>query len=351
MTAPLLALHVDAVGDFELPDECEATGPPESRGLERDGVRLMVATHDGLRHRRFRDLVSELCPGDLIVVNNSKTLPASVVVDGSVVFHFSTRLPGGLVVVEPRILAGVSSERWPDPRRRRFQLPGGMALNLLTPFPFGSESNRLWLSSVETDQGLDDYLLTWGRPIRYSYVDAPYPLEAYQTVFASVPGSAEMPSAGRPFSGRVVASLVGAGVSVAPVTLHTGVSSLESGEPPYPEWFEISEMTAALVNHVRTHRGRVVAVGTTVARALESSVDRRGAVRPLKTWTDLVIGAGHTMGAIDGLITGWHEPRSTHLAILQSLAGRSLVSNAYAEALDSGYLWHEFGDSLLLLSE
>jgi S-adenosylmethionine:tRNA ribosyltransferase-isomerase len=182
-------------------------------------------------------------------------------------------------------------------------------------------------------------------------VDDAYPLESYQTIFASVPGSAEMPSAGRPFSERVVSSLVRAGVTLAPVTLHTGVSSLEAGELPYPEWFEVPEATAALVNHTRSRGGRVIAVGTTVVRALETAVDRLGVIHPVRSWTELVIGAEHTMVAIDGLITGWHEPRSTHLAMLEAVAGRSVLTESYRAALEHRYLWHEFGDSLLLLRE
>jgi S-adenosylmethionine:tRNA ribosyltransferase-isomerase len=182
-------------------------------------------------------------------------------------------------------------------------------------------------------------------------VDDAYPLESYQTIFATVPGSAEMPSAGRPFSERVVSSLVRAGVALAPVTLHTGVSSLEAGELPYPEWFEVPETTAALVNHTRDLGGRVIAVGTTVVRALETSVDRLGVVHPVRSWTELVIGAGHDMAAVDGLITGWHEPRSTHLAMLEAVAGRDVLAPSYREALEHRYLWHEFGDSMLLLPD
>lgn len=160
-----------------------------------------------------------------------------------------------------------------------------------------------------------------------------------------------MASAGRPFSDRVISSLVKAGVGLAPVTLHTGVSSLEAGEPPYPEWFEVPEPTAALVNHTRSRGGRVIAVGTTVVRALESAVDRLGVVHPARSWTDLVVDTTHRMGAVDGLITGWHEPRSTHLAMLEAISGQDILSASYREALDHGYLWHEFGDSLLLLPD
>ncbi len=351
MTSPALALDFEPVLHFELPETLKATRPPEERGVERDAVRLMVASGGEFRHRTFGELPDELDPGDLVVVNNSRTLPASVVVDDALVVHFSTRQPGGLVVVEPRLLAGDSSERRFDMPERRILLPGGGLLELLAPFPLGSAAGRLWLSSVEPGTSLDEYLMVWGRPIRYSYVDAPYPLDAYQTVFATVSGSAEMPSAGRPFTGQTVADLVRKGVVVAPITLHTGVSSLESGEAPYPEWYRVSETTAALINHTKSRGGKVVAVGTTVVRALESAVDTSGEVHPSKGWTDLVIGQDHEMSVVDALVTGWHEPDSTHLDMLDSLAGHRLVASAYSEAIRSGYMWHEFGDSLLLIPD
>jgi S-adenosylmethionine:tRNA ribosyltransferase-isomerase len=158
-----------------------------------------------------------------------------------------------------------------------------------------------------------------------------------------------MPSAGRPFTERLVAELALSGVILAPLTLHTGVSSQETGEPPYSEWFEIPERTAALVNHTRSTGGRVIAVGTTVVRALETTVDSRGISHPGRSWTDLVIGPDHDPKAVDGLITGWHEPESTHLGLLEAFAGRSALASGYEAALACGYLWHEFGDSHLIL--
>ncbi len=334
--------------DFVVPGDREASGPPESRNLKRDRVRLMVAGEDGITHRRFTDLASFLHPGDLVVFNNSSTLPAAVVVDDSLAIHFSTVQSGGLVVVEPRLPKGLASVPIGSVHPGRVRLPGPASVELLSPYPFRSATRRLWLAAFESDVSLHGYLHRWGRPIRYGYVEDSYPIDAYQTVFATVPGSAEMPSAGRPFSGRVVSSLVNGGVALASVTLHTGVSSLEAGEPPYPEWFEVPETTAALVNHTRSRSGRVVAVGTTVVRALETAVDRLGVVHPLRSWTDLVIAPDHSMKAVDGLITGWHEPRSTHLAMLEAVAGRAVLTESYRAALDHGYLWHEFGDSLLL---
>jgi S-adenosylmethionine:tRNA ribosyltransferase-isomerase len=309
----------------------------------------MVSDGDGTRHRRFHELSSELRPGDLLVVNVSATLPASVVVDPDLVIHFSTALPGGLHLVEMRRLSGATSLPHHHPQPGLVGLPGGGIVELLTPHPADSPSRRLWAARLDLGRPLSEYLATWGRPIRYRHTDSPYPLDAYQTVFARVPGSAEMPSAGRPFTDRLVTTLVASGISIAPVTLHTGVSSLETGEHPYPEWFQVPETTAGLVNQTRAGGGRVVAVGTTVVRALETTADSHGVSHPGRTWTDLVIGADHRLRVVDGLITGWHEPASTHLDLLQSVGARGRLVESYRIALDSGYLWHEFGDSHLIL--
>lgn len=351
MTQPAVLRSIDLLDGFTLPAELEATSPPESRGVPRDEVRLMVTKADGIRHTKFRDLPSELRPGDLVVVNTSGTLPASVVVDQDRVIHFSTELLSGLWVVEPRRLSGAGSLPDPDAMPGRMALPGGGSADLLAPYPTNTTRRRLWLAALDLGRTVPEYLATWGRPIRYRHTAGPYPIEAYQTVFAKAPGSAEMPSAGRPFTERLITTLVAGGVSIAPLTLHTGVSSLESGEAPYPEWYEVPETTAALVNHTRARGGRVIAVGTTVVRALETTADMYGKCHPGRAWTHLVIRPDHAMRLIDGLITGWHEPASTHLDLLEALAGRRMLAESYQSALDTGYLWHEFGDSHLILPD
>lgn len=335
---------------FVVPDHLAATSPPESRGLRRDEVRLMVSGAGGVSHRAFTDLAAVLNPGDLVVVNNSRTLPASLV-KGDQVFNVSTILDGGFAVVEPRTRSGIASIRDLDAASGRFALPGSGAIELLSPYPHRSPSRRLWLGAFDIDRPLVDYLAMYGEPIKYPHVSEAYPLADYQTIFALESGSAEMPSAGRPFSGRVLASLVSRGVAIAPITLHTGVSSLESGEAPYAERFRVSETTAARINHTRSEGGRVIAVGTTVVRALESVVDQRGRVHPADSLTDLVIRQQRAIQSVDGLITGWHQAESTHLDMLEAICGRQRLEVAYRSALDNGYLWHEFGDSLLLLPE
>jgi S-adenosylmethionine:tRNA ribosyltransferase-isomerase len=176
-----------------------------------------------------------------------------------------------------------------------------------------------------------------------------WPLTAYQTVFAQDPGSAEMPSASRPFSLSVVAQLVTRGVLIAPLTLHCGVSSLEGGEDPYPEPYAVPAATADLVNHVRARGGRVIAGGTTVVRALETAFGPDGRVAASAGLTSHVVTPQSGVRAVDGLLTGLHEPRSSHLRMLAAFAGPELLGRCYSAAIEQRYLWHEFGDVHLLL--
>ncbi|MCU1346537.1 MAG: Queuosine biosynthesis protein [Acidimicrobiia bacterium] len=337
---------------FELAEFQLAHEPPEARGLARDGVRLMVSHGDRApQHRRFTDLAEALDPGDLLVVNTSATVAAAV--DGllggePVVVHLSTELPGGVWLVEVRQPVGGSTSPRFIERPTTVHLLGGGSVRLLTRF---TDSQRLWLAELSFGADVLTYLEEHGRPIRYGYVPVDWPLSAYQSVFSRLPGSAEMPSASRPFTTEVVADLVRHGVTIAPLVLHTGVSSLEGHEAPYPERYEVPRATAALVNSTHAEGGRVVAVGTTVVRALATVTDERTTVHPGRGWTDVVVSPEQPPRAVDGLITGWHEPEASHLLMLEAVAGPDAVMTAYHAAFDGGYLWHEFGDSHLLLAE
>jgi len=143
---------------------------------------------------------------------------------------------------------------------------------------------------------------------------------------------------------------VAGGVVIAPVSLDAGVSSLEAGEPPVAERYLVPPATARLVNLTKRSGGRVIAVGTTVTRALETVADDEGRVNAGAGWTDLVLDPGRPARVVDGLVTGWHAPGASHLLLLEAVAGAELVAAAYREALRMGYLWHEFGDSALLLA-
>jgi S-adenosylmethionine:tRNA ribosyltransferase-isomerase len=342
---------------FALPPELEARTPPEARGLRRDGVRLMVARRDrdALVHTTFDRLPELLDPGDLVVVNTSGTLPAAL--DGvdhatgtPLVVHLSTRLDDGRGVVEPRRPTGDvagTTERWSGPPPGpTITLPASAAVRLDEPY---GDAGRLWVARLVTPGRERDWIAAHGRPIRYAYVDRPWPIEAYQTVYATEAGSAEMPSAGRPFSAEVVTRLVARGVAVAPIVLHTGVASLEADELPYPERVVVPPATARLVEATRAGGGRVVAVGTTVVRALETAAADTGRVAPYDGWTDLVVTPERGVAVVDGMVTGWHEPEASHLLMLEAIAGRPLLERSYAAAVAEGYLWHEMGDAHLIL--
>jgi S-adenosylmethionine:tRNA ribosyltransferase-isomerase len=309
-------------------------------------VRLLVgrrATGE-VSHHAFTDLPRLLRAGDVLVVNTSATLPAAVPVagDSGMAVHFSTELSAGVWLVELRDRGGKAQHRDGRPGDR-YPLAGGARITLREPYSQG----RLWVAEVDAE--MPAFLYRHGRPIRYDYVDRSWPLAYYQTVFATEPGSAEMPSAGRPFTDRLVTQLVAAGVLVVPLLLHTGVASPEAHERPYPERFLVPATTARVVNQARADGGRVIAVGTTAVRALESAAGDDGTVRAARGWTDLVINEERGVRVVDGLLTGLHEPRASHLLMLGAIAGPALLERCYAEAVDAGYLWHEFGDSNLLL--
>jgi len=353
-----------ALPRFALSAAQEAHEPPEARAGSRDAVALMVSRRAAgeISHHAFTDLSTLLLPGDLLLVNTSGTLPAAVAIGGGLAVHFSTAMPDGGWLVELRAVAGNATIPFGEGTEGQLlALPGGAELRLAARF-----TSRLWRARLNT--AVVPYLLRYGTPIRYSYVDTSWPAEAYQTVFATEPGSAEMPSASRPFTPEIVTRLVARGVTIAPLTLHTGVSSLEGHEDPYPEYYEVPPMTARLVNLTRASGGRVIAAGTTVVRALESAVldgsgldgsgldtsglgqsGPTGAVTAAAGWTEHVVTPGTGVRAVDGLLTGLHEPRSSHLKMLAAFAGEDLLTRCYAAAGERGYLWHEFGDVHLLL--
>jgi S-adenosylmethionine:tRNA ribosyltransferase-isomerase len=345
--------------DFELPTELEAGEPPEARGLMRDEVRLMVsyASDDRVVHSRFRDLEDFLEAGDVLVINTSGTKNAALETereDGTKLeLHLSTHLPADLWILELRRPLGNATEpfRLATPGET-LRLPEGGAVTLHTPYPGDSarsEGWRLWISTLDLPYPLDEYLDRHGFPIRYGYVRESWPVSYYQTVYATETGSAEMPSAGRAFTPELITRLISRGVQFAPLILHTGVASLEDDEPPYEEFYRVPPETARLVNAARAAGRRVVAVGTTVVRALESMTDEVDITHPGEAWTRLVVTSERGIRSVSAMLTGLHEPRSSHLAMLEALAGREHLWITYREALREGYLWHEFGDLHLIL--
>jgi S-adenosylmethionine:tRNA ribosyltransferase-isomerase len=337
---------------FTLPRDAEATAPPEESGTPRDGVRLMAVRPDGIGHHVFRDLPELLDPGDLVVVNTSATVPARLTAtraDGvAVPLHVAGTLDDGSWVVEVRRPHNDGPDLRVEPGAVRV-LPGDVRLSLLEGHPDPRHPTRLWRARPEPAVDAAELLARHGQPIRYGYLTGTFPLSAYQTVYATEPGSAEMASAGRPFSAAVLVALMARGIPVVPVVLHAGVSSPELHEPPTPERFTVPEVTARLVTSTRSARRRVVAVGTTVTRALETATDDDGVTRAAHGWTDLVLGPDRPARAVTGLVTGLHAPEASHLRLLEAVAGTDLVAAAYRAAVAGPYLWHEFGDSMLFL--
>src|SRR5215210_8557495 len=354
---------------FDLPSELEAGEPPEARGLRRDEVRLMVSRldDDSIDHSSFTDLPEVLEAGDTLVINTSGTMSAALPArraDGTpLTVHLSMHLPADLWVVELRSASG--DEPVLDGKAGEvLTLPEGASIVLQTPYLAEQRNrsggtNRLWVSTLDLPSDLDEYLDRYGSPIRYRYVRESWPSSYYQTVYATEVGSAEMPSAGRAFTPELITRLVAKGVQILPLILHTGVASLEDDEPPYEEFYRVPPETAAAINAARIAGRRIVAVGTTVVRALETLTGRDGVTHPGEGWTDVYITPERGIRSVNAMLTGLHEPRSSHLSMLEALVtpacplattGRKHLEAAYSEALDRGYLWHEFGDLHLILA-
>ncbi len=339
---------------FDLSPDRQAHEPPEARGLRRDGVRLMVSYRSDNRivHMQFRDLPLFLEAGDLLVINTSGTfnaaLPATRGDGAHLELHLSTHLPTNVWVAELRQFSDKGTLPFFDAREDEvFALPDGGSVTLHARY-LGSP-RRLWLATLRLPLPVQDYLARYGFPIRYGYVREPWDISYYQTVYATEPGSAEMPSAGRPFTPELITQLVAHGIRIAPLILHTGVASLETNEPPYEEYYRVSRETANVINAARAEHRRIIAVGTTVVRALETVTDAEGVTWAGEGWTNLMVTPRRGIRSVNGLLTGLHEPRSTHLAMLQALAGQEHLRKAYAAALERHYLWHEFGDVHLIL--
>jgi S-adenosylmethionine:tRNA ribosyltransferase-isomerase len=344
---------------FELPGELSASAPAEARGLRRDEVRLLVVHRDSgqIEHRRFYEIGDYLRRGDVVVLNASATRPAALRGTTESGQEIEARLSaqwsrnhGGRIwqaVVEPE-----DADLRPG---THLSFGGGrLAATVVGRRP---DFERFWLIEFELNgRPMDDWLMDVGQPIRYDYVKGQYGLDAYQTVYAQFPGSAEMPSAGRAFTPELLASLCQNGVYLARIILHTGVSGLPIEEEDveqhamYEEWYQVTPEAAQAINHARERGGRVIAVGTTVTRTLETVADEDGVIHEGEGWTTLYITPGYRFKAVDGLVTGLHEPDSTRMVLAVAFAGsKELMLRAYQEAISQKYLWHEFGDVSLIL--
>ncbi len=354
---------------FLLPAELSAKEPPERRGVARDQVRLMVINRNNfhVEHTRFNNIGEFLRPGDLLVFNTSRTLPAAL--DGCdtqvgkcLEIRLAQHLPDDswlALLLCPHLHANNNRDLVPCSTGILQELIGksinfGLGLTA-TIEERDRHIPRLWkIRFSKSGTELMDLLYRLGRPIRYEYVSAPWNLDYYQTVYAKEPGSAEMPSAGRAFTWKLLFDLKRRGVETAHIVLHTGLSSymddeLDAQHLASEEEYFISEAAAEKINRTREEGGRVIAVGTTVVRALESVADNNGKVRSQHGYTRLHITADHQLKAIDGLLTGLHEPEASHLDLLTAFLPAEKIREAYEDAVQRGYLWHEFGDLNLIV--
>lgn len=352
MQAPTIARF-----DFELPDKLTQPLPTEARGIKRDAVKLLVSKKEtnNVFHTTFTQIDRFLRPGDMLVVNTSATLPAALDIvlptgrKGRL--HLSNHIEGNIWRGELReIIRGIPKRYFLGQAGDEIPLPGGGKAILLKLF-YGSTTDlnhlQLWEVKLELPQNTLRYLSHHGKPIRYD--DRQFPIDYYQTAFSSEAGSAEMPSAGRAFTHPLITRLLIKGIQFAPITLHTGISSLEVDERPFPEYFRIPPITASLLNTARRQGHRIIAVGTTAVRAIESALDDQGRVLAQEGWTEHYITPESGVQVVNGLITGFHEPRASHLQMLEAIANSHHLEIAYQAALEEDYQWHEFGDLHLIL--
>lgn len=347
---------------FEVPDEKAASMPPEAAGRSRSDVRLLVIYRKSglLEHRKFVDLPEYLRPGDVVVLNASATLPSEFMATDAqgrdVKVRLSSRDPA----------SNGKGDKWhavldPDAEVRpgdvlNFGAVDGKALTaaVVTRHP---RVYKLWLLMFDLkDASMDEWRNRLGRPIRYHYVPQAWGLDYYQNVYSQFPGSSEMPSAGRAFTPEILAQLNEQGVGVVRIVLHTGVSNIDIEEEQveqhsmYEEPYQITDEAAQLINYARERGGRVFAIGTTVVRTLETVADEQGRLAGRRGWTSLYITPGYRFKAVDALVTGLHEAKSTRLVLATAFAGdKDLVLRAYREALARDYRWHEFGDLTLIV--
>lgn len=345
--------------DFVLPKTLECTTPTEERRLPRDATRLMISdrSNNKIVHSNFNHIASFLEAGDVLIVNTSATLNAALKTtlpngrEGRV--HLSTPLENNDWLVEIRQVVDKDTKRYYDLKSNQtFELEGGGKLELIAPFYNKTDESdhiQLWKVAFILPISTDAYLAQYGYPIKYFNIDKTYPLSYYQTVFAQHPGSSEMPSAGRAFTPELVTQLVLKGVQIAPILLHTGISSLEVDEAPYPEYFEVSDFSANLINKTKKENKRIIAVGTTAIRAIESAVNSSGQVESKKGMTNLYITPERGLTIVNGMLTGFHEPKASHLLMMEALADKEHLSLGYTAAVEQSYYWHEFGDLHLLL--
>jgi S-adenosylmethionine:tRNA ribosyltransferase-isomerase len=356
---PTSAARIDRSGTFNLPAELNADRPPERRGLARDRVRLLVLDRDTgkVTHTRFDRIAEFLNPGDLLVFNSSRTLPATLTgrlrhSTRTVEVRLAELLPDGAWLA--LLIAPAPFNRQDLPRQGlRLDFAQGLSCEVLEQ---DRRIPRLWkLRFSKGGTEFLDLVYRIGQPVRYRYLSAPWRLGYYQNVYALQPGAAEMPSAGRAFTWKLLLQLRSQGIESASITLHTGLSSyldndVDRQHLASEEEYWVSEEAAGKIRRAKNSGRRIVAIGTTVVRALESvAADSGGDIKARHQYTRLQITAQSHLKVVSGLLTGLHEPEASHLDLLAAFVSPSTIYAAYSEAIQQRYLWHEFGDLNLIL--
>ena len=336
--------------DYELPEELIAQVPLTAR----DASRLMVLTRSEhlVEHRHFRDLPEYLRPGDVLVLNDTRVIPARLA---------ATRPTGGKV--EILLLTPRGGDVWECLARPGRRAQVGQTLTFaggrMTGLVLGKTEYGGRVVQLSAAAGLDvDSLVdaVGEMPVPHyikSRLDQP---ERYQTVYARERGSAAAPTAGLHFTPDLLGQIEGAGVVIARVTLHVGLGTFRPVKTEqveehvmHSEHYEVSAETAEAINSARAAGGRVVAVGTTTVRTLESSADADGRVAPGAGWTSIFIYPGYVFRAVDAMVTNFHLPKSTLIMMVSAFAGREFVLDAYRQAVEEKYRFFSFGDAMLIL--
>lgn len=335
--------------NFDLPERLIAQHPLE----KRDASRLLVLDRaDGsVQHRHFTDLIDYLQPGDTLVMNNSRVIPARLM--GSA--------EGRTTPIEVVLLTDKGDGVWECLTRPGKKTREGVRLS------FGDGLLTAEVESVDPESG--------NRMIRFHYEGVflelleklgtmPLPpyikeklndQERYQTVYSKTPGSAAAPTAGLHFTKELLARIAEKGVNLAYVTLHVGLGTFRpvkvedvTSHKMHSEYYIMDEQTAALINRTKEQGHQVFAVGTTACRTLETIADDAGRVRAQSGWTDIFIYPGYRFKLIDHLITNFHLPESTLMMLVSAFASRDMVMSAYQQAIEQEYRFFSFGDSMLL---
>lgn len=335
--------------DYFLPEELIAQEPSEQRDISR--LMVVPLTGEKTEHRRFKDLVDYLKPGDTLVINDTKVIPARLI----------GKKEGTGAQIEVLLLKQLDMDRWETLVRPGKRAPVGTRIifgqgllecRVLDGTEFGGR-----VVQFSFDGPFEEVLDRVGVMPLPPYIKKPL-LEQhrYQTIYARWAGSAAAPTAGLHFSPELLNRIREMGVVVAPVLLHVGLGTFRPVKVEdirlhhmHAEYYEISEETSTAIAETRRRGGRVIAVGTTTTRCLESAAGEEGKVNPGSGWTEIFIYPGYRFKVIEGLVTNFHLPKSTLLMMVSALAGREKILAAYNEAVKNGYRFFSFGDAMLII--